>query len=58
MNAFTRKRQQATVNVARPLLTQGIDGLLVVANQIGGNAARVVRRQRREASICTGTNWP
>src|ERR1700674_1732302 len=59
IDAESRHSRQSIRNVAGTLLAKRIDGLLIVADQIGGNAACVIRRKyaapgdfdRRELSV-------
>ncbi len=48
VDAEPRQAGQSEGNVASPMLAQGRDRLLVVANQVGGDVARVVRREQGE----------
>ena len=48
IHAKPGQARQSKRNVASPVLAQRGDGLLVVANQIGGDVTRVVRGQKRE----------
>jgi hypothetical protein len=49
VDAEARHARQPVGNVAGALLAKRIDGLLVVADQVGRDAARVIRRKRAAA---------
>ena len=52
MKMFTRKRArpgQAEGDVAGALLAQDVDGLLVVADEVGGDAAGIIRGEHAQS---------
>ena len=49
VHSEARQARKPVRNIAGSLLAQRIDGLLVVADQVGGDAARVVGRERGKA---------
>ena len=58
IDAEARHSRQSIGDVAGTLLAKRIDCLLVIADQIGGDAARVVRRKGSASGISTPISCP